>query len=497
MNAIKYKLTFFTVAALLSWVAVSPVLAQDYKGRINVKPELVLEGDSLHLYMTVTLEGVSIDSERALTLTPVLTGEGQTQSLAPLIINGSRRHQLYRRYQSLNRKRMEKAGADYPLAVKSEKNPPLSYEKEILYHTAVAFEEWMRNSSLDMVQDLCGCAGYTQEISVERLAAIIQLKDTKSSPMMAYIRPAVETVKMRDEQADAFLDFKVGEITILPDFGTNRKELDKAESILRELLEDKNVNVTSIRIRGYASPEGEEKLNNRLGVGRANALSQYLSRRISLPMEICSVEPVGEDWKGFERLMEESTLFDGKYRADVLAIIRSVAANDAKDASIKALKTGSYDMILKNIYSKLRRVTCVVDYRVKAFNLEEAKETYSRKPQQLSLDELFRVANTFDDSDPQFGEVFETAVRMFPEDPTANLNAAASSLLFGNTERAKRYLERSDPSTGEYMNNMGVYEMLNGNHKTAREWFEKAREQGVRQAKHNLAELEKQKVPQQ
>jgi Flp pilus assembly protein TadD len=104
---------------------------------------------------------------------------------------------------------------------------------------------------------------------------------------------------------------------------------------------------------------------------------------------------------------------------------------------------------------------------------------------------MFRVANTYDFSDPKFGEIFETAVRLFPQDQTANLNAASSSMIHGDVARAKRYLDRADRSTVEYINNRGVYELLSENYDEARVWLERAKENGSKQAEHNLAELER------
>jgi outer membrane protein OmpA-like peptidoglycan-associated protein len=486
-NNKKYKYGLVFTLYLLGWALFSPVSAQDYDGRINVKPKLSLIGDSLYIDIMVKLEGVPIESERSLTLTPVLTRESRTKHLTPIIINGPHRHQLYLRYRTLNAKKMKES--DYPVAMK--RGDRSFYTKEIAYSTSVRYEPWMGEASLDLVQDLCGCAGYTQKISVERLVAMIIPPEVKVQPQLAYITPEVEAEKMRDEQADVFLDFKVSETVILPDFMSNRSELNKAEKLLRELQDDKIVTITSIIIKGFASPEGKEDVNQRLSVGRASALNQYLSQRFVIPRNLYRVEPVGEDWEGFERLMEETSLFDEIYRNDVLGIIRSNVSNDDKHMAVVALKTGSYEMILKNIYSKLRRVTCLVDYKVRAFNLEEAKELIFTKPQQLSLEEMFRVANTFDVANPQFGEIFETAVRLFPEDKTANLNAAATSMIHGDVVRAKRYLDRSDQNTLEYMNNRGVYELLNENYDEARVWLEKAKKNGSKQAEHNLAELEK------
>jgi outer membrane protein OmpA-like peptidoglycan-associated protein len=482
-NNKKYK--YGIVFTLLGWALFLPVSAQDHDGKLNVKPKLTITGDSLYLDMTITLEGLPIGTERSLTLTPVLAGESQTRYLTPLVINGPRRHQLYLRYRTLNKNKIQ----DYPVAVKREEKS--SYPREISYHTAVRYEPWMDKAALNLEEDLCGCAGYTQRISVEQLVAMIVPVEPTLEPKLAYIHPEVEAEKMRDEQADVFLNFKVAETVILPDFMSNREELNNAESLLRELQDDGNVTITGITIRGFASPEGKEAMNNKLSAGRAGALNQYLSQRFTIPRNIYSVEPAGEDWESFGRLMEETTLFDDNYRNDVLKIIRSTATNDNKQAAVVALKSGSYDMILKNIYPKLRRVACRVDYRVRAFDLEEAKALYFTKPQQLSLEELFRVANTYDDTNPQFGEIFETAVRLFPEDKTANLNAAASSMIHGDIVRAKKYLDRADQTSAEYMNNMGVYELLNERYEEARIWLEKARDNGSKQAEHNLAELKK------
>ena len=81
---------------------------------------------------------------------------------------------------------------------------------------------------------------------------------------------------------------------------------------------------------------------------------------------------------------------------------------------------------------------------VRGFSIDEAKEIINKRPQQLSLDEMFRVAQTYESGSEEFKEVFEVAVRMFPEDPTANINAAAIELQQGNWKQAERYLQKSD-----------------------------------------------------
>ena len=43
----------------------------------------------------------------------------------------------------------------------------------------------------------------------------------------------------------------------------------------------------------------------------------------------------------------------------------------------------------------------------------------------------------------EFGEIFETAVRLYPEDPVSNLNAATTAIRDRRLADAKRYLAKA------------------------------------------------------
>ena len=68
------------------------------------------------------------------------------------------------------------------------------------------------------------------------------------------------------------------------------------------------------------------------------------------------------------------------------------------------------------------------------------------RPQNLSLDEIYLLANTMEPGSDEYHEVFEVAVRLFPEDPLANLNAANLALLRGEIDSAERYLLKAGDS---------------------------------------------------
>jgi Tfp pilus assembly protein PilF len=83
---------------------------------------------------------------------------------------------------------------------------------------------------------------------------------------------------------------------------------------------------------------------------------------------------------------------------------------------------------------------------------------------------------------------------MYPEDPIANINAAAMELKRGNVDQAVRYLERSDKASAAGQNNQGVYHLLKGELDKAESCFNKAKELGAAQADANLEETSKKRA---
>lgn len=106
----------------------------------------------------------------------------------------------------------------------------------------------------------------------------------------------------------------------------------------------------------------------------------------------------------------------------------------------------SYKILLRDVYPALRHSDYAVKYTIRNFTVEEAKELLYTDPKQLSLNEMFQVAQTYEPGSRQFGEVFEIAVRMYPDDLVSNLNAANTAIQNGQLAQAKRYLAKAGNS---------------------------------------------------
>lgn len=76
-------------------------------------------------------------------------------------------------------------------------------------------------------------------------------------------------------------------------------------------------------------------------------------------------------------------------------------------------------------------------------DISEIRRVLKTHPQNLSLNELYLASQGLEPGGEEFTEVFETAVRMFPDDATANLNAANAAMQRADFTVASRYLEKA------------------------------------------------------
>jgi len=456
--------------------------AQELAGsqvQIDNKTVSMGRGAQVLVGMDVTVPAdMKLTTNGVLTLTPMMVAadESANKALPAIHVYGRTRQIVAQRTGKLPEDAFEVVQRDNGTA------------QTIHYTARVPFEKWMNGADLKMFGQIHGCANCLKE---ENLASIfpIKLERYVVKPAVAFIEPQVE-VKNRAEEGRAFLDFPVNQTTIYPEYRKNPRELAEIKRTIDVVNQNEDTEITGISIHGYASPEGSYATNTRLAQGRAEALKKYVMQEYGLEGSKISVQSTPEDWAGFRALVEKSDLAN---KAQILEIMNDEYMNyDAKDMRIRSLDAQTGKFILEDWYPALRHSDYVVNYVVRPYNLEEAKELLKKKPQMLSLEEMYRVSQTYEKGSNEFNEVFDIAVRMYPHDPIANINAAAMELMQGgHLPQAFRYLERADANAPATQNNWGVYYLLKGDLDKAETYLKKAQSMGVAQAAANLEELAK------
>lgn len=388
-------------------------------------------GEDLVITMKADISSMQISRNQSLVCTPLVESGDSVRALAPIIINGKVRHILYERMERTGKKELEIRRYN-------------DTEQQVDYLARTPYADWMEKADVTLVMDDCGCGWKALSQNRDKLFALNFAEPVVIDPMLVYVKPAPEEVKARHLDGSAYLDFPVNQITINPDYRNNSAELKKIQQTVEAVKNDPYATITSLSIKGYASPEGTYKGNAYLAENRAKALLDYVKEHYDLSGVELTVDFEPEDWEGLEAAVEKGNLPD---KEELLAIIRAdePADWDAREWKLKSLNGGSsYKILLRDVYPSLRHSDYRVNYHIRNFSVDEAKQIIQSDPSKLSLNEMFLVAETYETGSEPFNEVFEVAVRMYPDDPVSNLNAAISAINTRQLDKAKRYLAKAN-----------------------------------------------------
>ena len=312
---------------------------------------------------------------------------------------------------------------------------------------------------------------------------------------VTFIKPKAETIKERTAVTTIHINYPVNDWKVYPEFSTNAAELARVDKILSPVTSDPTTyRVLTVSIVGYASPEDTYEHNMTLSEKRAGGMRDYLKERYGFPTQQVSVQGKGEDWNGLREAVEKS---DMRAKAAVLEIIDSYDIFDGREKRLMDLQGGEpYKYMLQTLFPPLRRMEMEIDHRVRAFKPDEAGELIGNRPQDLSLQEMYEVAQAENNDQTirrqrnEYGREYDIAVRYFPDDDIANINASSAALVRGDLELAWLCLGRvkDNPLAA---NNLGVYHWLCGKIPEAKQYFLKAQETDPERAAYNLDQLQK------
>lgn len=294
-------------------------------------------------------------------------------------------------------------------------------------------------------------------------------------PALPFIMPEREETKRRMIAGRAFLDFPVNETIIYPKYRRNPQELRRICNTINSALFDKTIQVTSISLHGYASPESPYNNNTRLAKGRTAALMQFLRNKYKVSESLFHNQFTPEDWinlRGFiategrrrvkgDIWYENASILETpeapacvrNNRDELLRVIDLDMDADEKELLLKRVAGGEpYKWLLKNVYPGLRHTDYIVEYVVRSYPVKESKRIIYTHPEALSVEEMYRVAKSYDEGSDGWFDALTIAANQYPEDKTANLNAACACVRLKRLTDAKRYLKSAgDTKQARYL----------------------------------------------
>lgn len=368
---------------------------------IRITPRSVaVSNDSLHMFLEMDLNAVHVNAITSVTFTPLLEKNGKQLLLPPVVVTGTKRQRFERRERALQAA-TRRSAEPYRVLVNNHGGG----SKLVTYKVSVPFASWMVHASLLLKQELKDCCDLqllgvdtlTRNIAVQNepapasLPAATPAKDTlrkataakkpqpvapakTKEPTVTILATAPENYEMtlsiqspvshNNEQhirtALLYIDYPLGKDDVYPDYKNNRSEIAKIDTILQPLLADLSIRIRRIRVRGYASPDGDYRNNERLATSRSRLFSGYIRDAYGLPDRLFDVSSVAEDWKGLKELLNR---MKPDYYREALSVIDRYGVFSGREKQLMDLQGGvPYRDMLKRLFPKLRRIEIVVEY---------------------------------------------------------------------------------------------------------------------------------------
>ncbi|MFL5754510.1 MAG: tetratricopeptide repeat protein [Bacteroidia bacterium] len=237
-----------------------------------------------------------------------------------------------------------------------------------------------------------------------------------------------------------------------------------------------------IEVSAYASPDGELTLNAKLAENRAKSGSDALRSEFKKVKDksftfgkdetAYKVVTTAEDWDGFKKLMESSSIADKDL---VLRVLSMYADPVQREKEIKNLSK-TYKEVADQILPKLRRSVLTVIVDKKSRTDEMITRLASTNPDSLSIEELLYGATLTQDVNTKMN-IYKAAEKQYASDWRASNNLGVTYLMTNKIDDAKAAFERANKASANnpiVMNNMGAVVAKSGDRRAAMDYYNKA-----------------------
>ena len=448
------------------------------------------QGRNVRLEMTVDYSEAKIRTQHTVALIPVIVSEDGSREMTfpPVILDGKARHNVYKRAQRLESVETPPYHDDNAQTIIRRSRKEYQYD----YSADVPYRRWMLDGRLEIREEVHGCVNCGKGESDQDLINGI-LPAYIPAYRLDTIAPEPEPLKVRAETRTARLQFRQDSYIIRPEYKGNRAELDTITNSIELVKQNKDLEIIGVYITGYASPEASIPYNLKLSENRAKALAEYIHTNDGISSELLHVDWKGEDWDGFVKALGD---FDNLLKRDeVFELIGKYPdEHDYCELQIQKLVPHTiYHRLLTELYPALRRNECRIEYNVRNFNLEEARRMINERPELLSLQEMYKVAGSYEKGSPEYNNAMTVALKYYPSSPAALNSNASDAVEARDYDKAVTLLEESDVTgtSAGLLTTLGVAYTGLGEYDKAEEVFEKAVNLGSETARHNLEEVRK------
>ncbi len=353
---------------------------------------------------------------------------------------------------------------------------PYENGKNFTYTDKIAFSNEMRKSELNL-HTLGKLGNKEQAFDTYKLAdgVIMTPLLVQSDDMPVLGKDNFKRVT--NHTAEAVIHYLVNSSVVRPS-ELQDSDIKALDAYLKENGKKENHRFTSAKIEAYASPEGEISLNENLASDRAKSASRAVGdvmRKHKMKFdanEFFNLVPKGEDWEGFKKAMQSSSIADKQL---IMRILEMYNDNAKREQEIRNL-AATFVEISDKILPDLRRSEIKVNYEIVGRTDDEIiSMARSANASDLTVEEMLYATTLTTDVDEQFA-IYQKTSETYGNDHRAYNNMGVIHLMKNEVSDAEAKFNRSVQvkESPEAHNNLAIVKRLNGDRKGAMEHLKKA-----------------------
>ena len=279
--------------------------------------------------------------------------------------------------------------------------------------------------------------------------------------------------RVTNQKMEAQVKFLVNQANLRKSELASNSVKDFVEMLRKINREHESLNLKNVEVLGYASPEGNFAVNDRLANQRQSVSEEFVKGQMKQARVSGDVTShyTAEDWDGFQKLVAASNIQD---KDVILRVLSMYQDPEQREQQIRNMSEG-FRELADGILPELRRARMIINYETVGRSDEQLKQQYAADPTKLSLDELLYTATLYEN--PAESEaIYTKAAELFPNDYRAKNNVGVMEMIRGNELNAlDNFQEAMDKGKQpEAYANMAMMALQHGGLDTAEEYLSNA-----------------------
>ena len=226
----------------------------------------------------------------------------------------------------------------------------------------------------------------------------------------------------------------------------------------------------NIAVKGYASPDGPEKFNDKLSKARSESGKKVVAKLLKDSGLDIDAAAYGEDWEGFKELVEKSDIKDKNLILQVLSLYNSPAQREAEIKNMSSV----FNELKSDILPELRRSQIVNSTDIQGKTDAEIMAAY-RNGDELTVEEYLYAAETLANGANEQVAILTVAAKKYNDARVYNNLGVAQTKAGQKAEALKSFDKAAKLDSSKELNkNLLLANLANGNTAEAKKYAQSA-----------------------